>query len=844
MQTHCRRMNSDMANSKNTRSSGKSSAASKSAKTKSNSGTKSTVQRQSANRQRTAVLLAGCSIFLACVVLIEGANVWTFLHNAILGLFGYCAYILPLVLLWLAVVFARNKPMSSASGNLIGFSALILLIGSAIYVFSNTEDYLSDTGLWLQITTAWDGKAESLSGGIIGAFFGGMIAKLFGRTGAQITILIVSVVLLMLLTGTNLYNLYQVLKKPVEKVSELKEAKRERRAVYEEEAETEELPRKGGKKAFNPPKVIESATDAPAEPGAGDTDEFVPIVPVVPAEEPEEELKVDIEIPNLKDTPPKSGKTATAEKKKPEPSQKTEEAKPADAVETAQEDIEEQRPAYRLPPTDCLSHSREGVGVVTDEELRQNGAKLIETLASFGVKAKILMINRGPSVTRYELQPEPGVRINAITKLSDDIALRLAASSVRIEAPIPNKSAIGVEVPNKSRASVPIRDIIDTVQFRTAKSKLNVAIGKDITGNVVCADLVRMPHLLIAGTTGSGKSVCLNSMIISLLFNATPDEVRLLLIDPKAVELAPYNGIAHLEVPVVSDPRKAAGALSWAVTEMQNRYKLFTEHNARDIDSYNKIADKTDSMKRLHKIVIFIDELNDLMMIAPNEVEDSICRLAQMARAAGMHLVVATQRPSVDVITGIIKANIPSRIALSVSSQVDSRTIIDMAGAEKLLGNGDMLFNPVGISKPVRVQGCYISEKEIESTVRFIKEQSQSSYDDEIIKEIEKHAVATKKKGAAAQDDDGGERSDELLPKAIEIVVDQQMASTTLLQRKLKLGYARAANIIDALEEKGIVGPFEGSKPRKVLVSKQQWLERQAMTSDDDDETDDEYDGE
>lgn len=834
-----------MANSKNTRSSGKASSSTKSAKTKSNGGAKATAQQQSANRQRTAVLLAGSAIFLACVVLIEGANVWTFLHNVILGLFGYCAYILPIILLWLTVVFARNKPMSSASWNLIGFSVLIILIGSAIYLFSNTEEYLGDNGLWLQITTAWDGKAENLSGGIIGAFFGGVFAKLFGKTGAQITILIVSVVLLMLLTGTNLYNLYQVLKKPVEKVSEMKVAKRERRAVYEEEAGVEELPRKGGKKTFNPPKVIESSAMEPVESGEDiGSDEFVPIVPVVPAKELEEELKVEIELPNLKDTSSKTAKVPVPAKKKPETAAKIEDMKPTDAVSTVEDESQKERPAYRLPPLDCLSHSRDGVGVVTDEELRQNGAKLIETLASFGVKAKILMINRGPSVTRYELQPEPGVRINAITKLSDDIALRLAASSVRIEAPIPNKSAIGVEVPNKSRASVPIRDIVDTVQFRTAKSKLNVAIGKDITGNVVCADLVRMPHLLIAGTTGSGKSVCLNSMIVSLLFNATPDEVRLLLIDPKAVELAPYNGIAHLEVPVVSDPRKAAGALSWAVTEMQNRYKLFTEHNARDIDSYNKIADKSESMKRLHKIVIFIDELNDLMMIAPNEVEDSICRLAQMARAAGMHLVVATQRPSVDVITGIIKANIPSRIALSVSSQVDSRTIIDMAGAEKLLGNGDMLFNPVGISKPVRVQGCYISEKEIESTVRFIKEQSQSSYDDEIIKEIEKHAVATKKKGSAGQEDDGGERSDELLPKAIEIVVDQQMASTTLLQRKLKLGYARAANIIDALEEKGIVGPFEGSKPRKVLVSKQQWLERQAMTSDDDAETDDEDDQE
>ncbi|MGN1169569.1 MAG: DNA translocase FtsK, partial [Acutalibacteraceae bacterium] len=398
----------------------------------------------------------------------------------------------------------------------------------------------------------------------------------------------------------------------------------------------------------------------------------------------------------------------------------------------------------------------------------------------------------------------------------------------------PNKSAVGIEVPNKSRATVSLREIIETPQYETqvSKSKLAVALGRDITGEAVIADLAKMPHLLIAGTTGSGKSVCLNSMIVSLLYNASPDEVKLLMIDPKQVEFTVYNGIPHLLVPVVSDPRKAAGALGWAVTEMLKRYKMFSEKNVRDIKGYNRLARADDTMTEMPHVVIFIDELSDLMMAAPNEVEDSICRLAQMARAAGMHLVIATQRPSVNVITGIIKANIPSRIALSVSSQIDSRTIIDAAGAERLLGNGDMLFNPVGLSKPVRVQGCFLSDTEVENVVNFIKEQESSSYDDEVMEEIERQAAAENKKNSSSSDDsDSDEPADEMLPKAIEVVVENQMASTTLLQRKLKLGYARAARLMDALEEKGIVGPFEGAKPRAVLISKQQWMEMNALAN-------------
>ena len=468
-------------------------------------------------------------------------------------------------------------------------------------------------------------------------------------------------------------------------------------------------------------------------------------------------------------------------------------------------------------------------------DLKATADKLIEALNSFNVSASVVDVVPGPSVTRYELAPAPGVKISKFTGLADDLALHLAApAGVRIEAPIPNKSAIGIEVPNRGRTTVTMREIVDSDIYRSSKSKLNVALGKDIAGNVVCADLAKMPHLLVAGTTGSGKSVCLNAMIVSILYNAKPSEVKILLIDPKSVEFAVYNGIPHLLVPVVSDPRKAAGALGWAVTEMVNRYNTFTTNGVRDIGTYNKLCEQDESLQKMPQIVIVIDELSDLMSVAPSEVEGSITRLAQMARAAGMHLVVATQRPSVDVITGLIKANIPSRIALSVSSQVDSRTILDASGAEKLLGLGDMLFNPIGKSKPQRVQGCYLSDEEIEKVVEFVKTQETTSYSDDIQQEIDKQALAAApKKGN--KDSEGGQVSDadnEIIMKAAELVIDNpDKASISSLQRHLSLGFAKAGRIMDALEDRGVVGPHAGSKPRKVLMTKAQWYEMNAMSS-------------
>ncbi|MEG2429414.1 MAG: DNA translocase FtsK, partial [Oscillospiraceae bacterium] len=418
-----------------------------------------------------------------------------------------------------------------------------------------------------------------------------------------------------------------------------------------------------------------------------------------------------------------------------------------------------------------------------------------------------------------------GVKISKITGLSDDIALNLASAGVRIEAPIPNKAAVGIEVPNKITDIVTMREIIESTEFETAKSKLAMALGRDIAGNSIIADIAKMPHMLIAGATGSGKSVCINSLIISTLYKSSPNEVRFLMIDPKVVELGVYNGIPHLLVPVVTDPRKAAGALGWAVTEMLNRYKLFADNNVRDLNGYNELALSKEEIDPLPQIVIIIDELADLMMAAPNEVEDSVCRLAQMARAAGMHLVIATQRPSVDVITGVIKANIPSRIAFAVSSQVDSRTILDSGGAEKLLGRGDMLFYPVGMPKPLRVQGCFVSDKEVEQVVNFIKNKEKADYDDKIIEEIEKQTVP--EKGVAKENKGGGfDDKDSLYDDAVECIIDAGQASTSYLQRKLKVGYARAARLVDDMEANGVVGALEGSKPRNVLLSRQQWLEQ------------------
>ena len=506
--------------------------------------------------------------------------------------------------------------------------------------------------------------------------------------------------------------------------------------------------------------------------------------------------------------------------------------KPAASEQAAaQTPVEDAEPVdtfqYQYPPIELFERSPDESDPTAQDELKANAQKLVDTLESFGVRTRVLDISRGPAVTRYEVQPMAGVKISRITSLADDIALNLAVADVRMEAPIPGKPAVGIEVPNHKRQAVYIRSVFESQSFLRMSSPLGIALGKDIAGVAQVADLCKMPHLLIAGSTGSGKSVCVNSIIMSLVFRSSPEDVKLLLIDPKVVELAEYNGIPHLLMPVVTEPKKAAGALGSAVQEMERRYRMFAENNVRDIKSFNKLAAERPNLEKMPYIAIVIDELADLMMVVGKDVEDSICRIAQKARAAGMHLIVATQRPSVDVITGLIKANIPSRIAFAVSSQVDSRTILDGAGAEKLLGQGDMLFMPVGAPKPTRIQGTFVRDEEISRVLDFIKSSATVQYDEAMIEAMEKHAIQDGKKGSSSADSDEDSDSDPMFKQAVEVVIDAGQASTSLLQRRCKLGYARAARIMDEMEQKGVIGPYEGAKPRAVLISRQQWLEMQ-----------------
>ena len=497
------------------------------------------------------------------------------------------------------------------------------------------------------------------------------------------------------------------------------------------------------------------------------------------------------------------------------------------AVEIAQAEKME-KPVYYFPPIDLLKHTGKTSGDAT-AEMRENSQRLNETLASFKIEAHIINVTRGPSVTRYEVELEKGVRLNKLTTAADDIALSLGASGVRIAA-VPGKiSVVGIEVPNRAVTTVSLREVIDSQEFHKAKSLSSFAVGKDIGGNCIVGNIARLPHMLIAGTTGSGKSVCMNSIIISLLYKASPDDVKLIMVDPKMVELGIYNGIPHLLIPVVTDPKKAAGSLQWAVAEMMRRYKAMSDMGVRDLESYNSIMEnQEDDSKKLPQVVVIIDELADLMLVAAKEVEESICRIAQMGRAAGIHLIIATQRPSADVITGLMKANIPSRIAFAVASAMESRIILDTQGAEKLVGRGDMLYAPIGNGKPKRVQGCFVSDPEVEAVANYVKSKFTTDYDKEIMEEIERKAAQTGSKTAAATAADPEPNSDELdgdemLPQAVDVILETKQASVSMLQRRLKLGYARAARIVDEMEEKGIVGPFQGSKPRDILITKEQW---------------------
>ncbi len=847
----------------------KKNAPKKSAKTSKKNNSEKAKGAKSLFSREHKLIIALVGIFVAllmgAIVFIPAGSVWGALRNFSFGLFGFTAFIVPFFMIFVCVVALLGKDSKKYKIRVIqGFTLFTLIVVFVNIIIANTEyTYGEQIADAYNIFKNYNGEGVHYGTGVFGALIGGIPLLLTGgnKIAAGFVVILILTALCMIFFRTGLLKLVESLKGPAESVSKIAGEKLEDiKTSYNAASEkAQEKRARSAEKRRAESNKQEIDLDIPIDEDVVVVDNGVdPIlsnsIEVSPDRDTQMAEIIDLfknddareEEDNLIAFDELGDKTVQEELFE----EIIEAAEDEAVVELADYEVNEEQSAeeivedvieerveetvvYELPPVELLDLPKNNNTGGSANELRERGETIVKTLKSFGVGTHIVEICQSPSVTRFELQPDPGVKISRITALADDIAMNLAASGVRIEAPIPNKNAVGIEVPNAEKAMVTLREILENNSFKNSKSRLNVALGRDIQGEATCADLAKMPHLLVAGTTGSGKSVCLNTMIMSLLYNAKPDEVKLIMIDPKKVEFTVYRSIPHLLVPVVADPRKAAGALSWAVAEMDKRYALFAEKGVRNLQGYNTYA-LSNNLPKMPQIVIIIDELSDLMMAASNEVEDSICRLAQKARAAGMHLIVATQRPSVDVITGLIKANIPSRIAFAVKSQIDSRTIIDTQGAEKLLGNGDMLYCPVGLSKPVRVQGCYVSDDEIERVIEFVTAQGDVKYDDAVMQEIEiKAAQDGKKKSSAAVEADtsADDYGDEMIPKAIEVVVEAGMASTTLLQRKLKLGYARAARIVDELSEKGIIGPFEGSKPRKVLITKEQWYEMQASSS-------------
>lgn len=872
-------------------------------KTTASSRSKQTKQaeQESGDRVFWSAMLFALGALILAFALIKGESAWNSIHNIFLGMFGWTAFIIPFVLIYVSVMIAMDKSRQTVQGRVIQCLIMILLLSAFARIISGTA--LPEGNLFEEIIPALYAEGKQLrGGGVMSVFIGVPLLLLFKKAGATIIILLLIFVFIMILANKTVLDLVKMIKGGISAANAARDeyvpvedsdfvpppGARKTAADKKAEKATERAAKAAAKNVPNgdvPTEIVKEKTknfnvDIPMPAGKKSVPkEDLPFEPDEPKELTEEEkfaqslpqhpvvvpsvtaagveatekiksasselddiIKKAAAVPEKKKAP-FAPPTKTVQQTKKQSTlasnkiQTEDELDMPDAPTAAdiQHEIAEQTAetvTYTFPPIDLLkSVDNEANAEEAGAEMRANADTLVNTLKSFGVQTRIVDIHRGPTVTRYELQPSAGVKISKITGLADDIALNLAAAGVRIEAPIPGKAAVGVEVPNRVKDIVTIREMIESPEFAANKSKLSFVVGKNIDGDIMIGDIAKMPHLIIAGTTGSGKSVCTNSIIMSILYNASPDEVRLVLIDPKMVEFKVYDGIPHLLIPVVTDPRKAAGALSWAVQEMLKRYKLFADYNVRDHGGYNEMAAETEGVEPLPKIVIVIDELADLMMAAANEVEDSICRLAQMARAAGMHLIIATQRPTVDVITGLIKANIPSRIALTVSSQVDSRTIIDTAGAEKLLGHGDMLYYPQGIPKPVRIQGCFASTKEVEAVVEFIKSGGTVEYSNEIIEEIEKNMPVPK--GEKSSADTAAPSGDgDIIDQAVEVLIDAGQASVSYLQRKLKLGYARAARVMDELEELGVVGPYEGSKPRSVLVTREMWAQRKLINQD------------
>ena len=810
--------------------------------------------------QSWSILLFGLGAVLVAMIFVEGESAWAWMRAALFGVFGLGMYVLGLLVLYVAVLVALGLPIWSKCAKAL--CLMMFLCGTAV-VFSRVN--LSGMDFVQVVKALYEQGQGALGGGVLGGVVGGTLLVLCGRPAANILLLVLLAAGIMWFAGVTPGDLWNLV---AGRFALWQEDRAERAARREEEREEEPAPPQprrrerpapaptpkvrrraaqvdidlgpdpvqetdlapepeeplvgpGGTFGMYPPQDAPKTVNAPAQ----EDSEFETPILLEGDEEPapevtggEEPLPETVGGSDLDDLVQRAMGAASAAQMTPAAVVPGKNDQMMIAPAAAEQQV------YHYPPLSLFERTGTAEDPGMEEELKKNAELLVSTLESFGVRTRVLDICRGPSVTRYELQPLAGVKISRITGLADDIALNLAAGGVRIEAPIPGKPAVGVEVPNRKKSPVGIRSIFESPVYSKSASPLTLALGKDIAGNAQIADLCKMPHLLIAGSTGSGKSVCVNSIIISFLYKASPEDVRLILIDPKVVELAEYNGIPHLLMPVVTEPRKAAGALGSAVAEMERRYHLFAENNVRDIKSFNRLAAETDGLEKLPYIAIIIDELADLMMVAGKEVEDYICRIAQKARAAGMHLIVATQRPSVDVITGLIKANIPSRIAFAVSSQVDSRTILDAGGAEKLLGMGDMLFMPVGAAKPVRIQGTYVKDEEISAVLDFIKQDNTSQYDEEMIAQMDKLAAAEKGSGSGGEEGDGGH--DPMLDQAVEVVIDAGQASTSLLQRRCKLGYARAARIMDEIEQLGVIGPYQGAKPREVLITRQQWIEK------------------
>lgn len=719
----------------------------------------------------------------------QGGIIGEWIKQLSLGLLGIGAYFLPVVFTVIGILILFKKQGKITKSKLFAASAIIILLSTFLHILYLEPDMLitsKDMSLW-SFMTYYFHIGNWNNGGLLGALLANLLLKLVGRYGGYIVIISLFIVLFILLTDNSFIEKFKMIIKGIsqffKKLFHLKSGKKKDKIKNQNKSQEKDY--------------IEKTDD---------------LITVLDFTEKKDDEETQLEITANLTEEDYSEINRAKEKGNKKNNNNNEILSIEKSISTKKEPKEPVD--YHFPSIDLLQKNPYSPTTDSKNKMLDNAKKLEKTLYSFGVEAKVVQISRGPTVTRYELQPRQGVKVSKIVSLADDIALNLAASGIRIEAPIPGKAAVGIEVPNQKAQAVYLREVIEDEEFQKFPSKLAFALGKDIAGNPVVADIAKMPHLLIAGATGSGKSVCINTLITSILYKARPDEVKLILIDPKVVELSVYNGIPHLMIPVVTDPKKAAGALNWAVQEMTNRYKLFAEYNVRDIKGYNHLisAKEESNLEILPQMVIIIDELADLMMTAPNEVEDAICRLAQMARAAGIHLVIATQRPSVDVITGLIKANIPSRLAFAVSSGTDSRTILDMTGAEKLLGKGDMLFYPVGANKPVRIQGAFISDSEVEALVNSIKQVKEAEYDQDIIENINDINNFT-------PDED----LDEYLEKAIEIVVEKEKASISMLQRYLRIGFNRAARLMEEMEERGVVGPEEGSKPRKVLISQEEF---------------------